>query len=139
MKKFLIAGGSGFLGQVLERYFRQQGHQVTILTRTSRADNHRAWDGKTAGAWIAALEEADVLINLTGRSVDCRYTEANKAEILRSRLESTRVLSEAIAAAKTPPSVWLNASSATIYVHAERQLMKETLRRRISFRVLALF
>ncbi len=126
MKKLLIAGGTGFLGQALETYFQQQGHQITILTRRPTADNHRAWDGKTQGAWIGALEDTDVVINLTGKSVDCRYTEANRAEILRSRVDSTRVLGQAIAAATNPPSVWLNASSATIYVHAEQQLMTET-------------
>lgn len=126
MKKLLIAGGTGFLGQALERYFQRQGHRISILTRTPRADNHLAWDSKTLGPWTKILEETDVLINLTGKSVDCRYAEANKAEILRSRVDSTEVLGQAVATAKNPPSVWLNASSATIYVHAEHKRMTES-------------
>ncbi len=125
MKRLLIAGGTGFLGQSLEAYFQQRGDQVTILTRNPRADNHRRWNGESLGAWTAEIEEADVVINLTGKSVDCRYTEANRAEILRSRVASTQVLGQAIAAADRPPAVWLNASSATIYVHADHQRMTE--------------
>ena len=125
MKKLLIAGGTGFLGQQLEKYFQQQGYPVTILTRDPQAAHHVRWDGKTLGAWTHALEDTDVLINLSGKSVDCRYTAANRAAILRSRIDSTRVLGEAIAMAKNPPALWLNASSATIYVHAEHQRMTE--------------
>ena len=125
MKKLLIAGGTGFLGQSLEAYFQQRKDQVTILTRNPRAENHRYWNGESLGEWIAEVEEADMVINLTGKSVDCRYTEANRAEILRSRVASTRVLGQAIAAADRPPAVWLNASSATIYVHADHQRMTE--------------
>jgi uncharacterized protein (TIGR01777 family) len=125
MKKILIAGGTGFLGQSLEAYFQQRGDQVTILTRNPRANNHRYWNGEDLGEWTTEVEETDVVINLTGKSVDCRYTEANRAEILRSRVASTRVLGQAIAAADRPPAVWLNASSATIYVHADQQRMTE--------------
>ena len=78
------------------------------------------------GSWVTILEKTDVLINLTGKSVDCRYTEANKAEILRSRTDSTRVLGKAITVAKNPPTVWLNASSATIYIYAEQKRMTES-------------
>ena len=125
MKKLLVAGGTGFLGQSLEAYFQQRGDQVTILTRNPRADNHRYWNGESLGEWTAEVEAADVVINLTGKSVDCRYTEANRAEILRSRVASTRVLGQAIAAADRPPGVWLNASSATIYAPADQQRMTE--------------
>ena len=125
MKRLLIAGGTGFLGQALEAYFQQRGDQVTILTRNPRAENHCHWNGEDLGEWTAEIEKADVVINLTGKSVDCRYTEANRAKILRSRVASTQALGQAIAAADCPPAVWLNASSATIYVHADQQRMTE--------------
>jgi hypothetical protein len=87
--------------------------------------NDRFWDSKTFGDWTKELNGADVLINLVGKSVDCRYNEANRKEILRSRIESTRLLQEAIDSVSHPPKLWLNASSATIYMHAESILMKE--------------
>jgi len=121
----LIAGGTGFLGQALENYFHQKGHTVTILTRKPRRENHIAWDAQNLGAWAESLEEADVLINLTGKSVDCRYTEANRRAILQSRMASTNILHRALEACENPPKVWLNASSATIYVHAEAEPMTE--------------
>ena len=126
MKKLLIAGGTGFLGQQVEKYFQRRECQVTILTRNPRATHHVRWDGKTRGDWTRTLEGADTLINLSGKSVDCRYTAANRTAILRSRIDSTKVLGEALAAAKNPPALWLNASSATIYVHAEQLRMTET-------------
>ena len=121
----LIAGGTGFLGQALEDYFRQKGHTVTILTRKPQRNNHTAWDAQNLGPWTEALEEADLLINLTGKSVDCRYTEINRKTILQSRIASTSILQRALEACKNPPEVWLNASSATIYVHAEAEPMTE--------------
>ncbi len=125
----LIAGGGGFLGQVLDRHFSNQGHSVVVLTR-SRASREiwspsEVWDGKSLGPWTALLEDTDVLINLSGRSVDCRYTAANRRDIYASRLNSTRVLGEAIAASTHPPGLWINASSATIYRHAEDRPMDE--------------
>ena len=126
MKTLVIAGGTGFLGQLLEQHFMAQGYRVILLTRRPRADHHVPWDGKTLGSWTDVLEGADVLINLSGKSVDCRYTDANREAIRRSRRESTEVLRTAVANASHPPSVWLNASSATIYVHAEHQRMTET-------------
>jgi uncharacterized protein (TIGR01777 family) len=121
---FVIAGGNGFLGRVLQRHWLAAGHRVIVLARnSSRGIEPGAvalpWDGRTAGEWGAALEGADVLINLTGRSVDCRYHARNRAAIFSSRLDSTRVLADAMAAAKNPPAVWLNAASATRYRHAE--------------------
>ena len=125
MKTLVIAGGTGFLGQLLEHHFLAQGYRVILLSRRPRADHHVAWDGKTLGPWTDALEDANVLINLCGKSVDCRYTDANREVILRSRIDSTQVLGKAIADAERPPALWLNASSATIYVHAEHQRMTE--------------
>jgi uncharacterized protein len=121
--KIIIAGGTGFLGKALENHFKN--HEVWILTRNPKRPNEILWDAKTLGDWTDSLEKADVLINMTGKSVDCRYSYENRAEILRSRIDSTNVLQRAIDNCKNPPKTWLNSSSATIYVHAETQLMTE--------------
>ncbi len=121
--KIIIAGGSGFLGKALENHF--QNHEVWILTRNPKRPNEILWDAKTLGDWTDSLEKADVLINMTGKSVDCRYNDINRAEILRSRIDSTNVLQRVIDNCKNPPKTWLNSSSATIYIHAETQLMTE--------------
>jgi len=126
MKKIVIAGGTGFLGKALENFFTEKGQKVFILSRNPKRENERHWDAKSQGSWIDLLEGSDILINLTGKCVDCRYTAKNKAEILSSRLDSTRVLNEVIQELENPPKVWLNASSATIYVHAESQKMTES-------------
>ncbi|MGN7863193.1 TIGR01777 family oxidoreductase [Chryseobacterium sp. 22458] len=123
--KILIAGGTGFLGKNLEKYFTEKGNQVYILTRKPERENEIYWDAGTIGEWKSALEEADVLINLTGKSVDCRYHEKNKQEIYTSRIDSTKVLQEAVDQCMNPPGIWLNASSATIYVHSEKHLNTE--------------
>lgn len=115
MKKIIIAGGTGFLGQVLEEHFLEKGCSVTILTRTPKRPNERYWNVKDLGAWTKTLENADVIINLTGKSVDCRYTEKNKKEILDSRIEATHVLGLAINLCDQPPKLWMNASTTTIY------------------------
>lgn len=121
MKKIILAGGSGFLGSELAKHFAALGWEVVILTRSpkSRTDAVRevAWDTKTLGDWARELEGATVVVNLTGRSVDCRYTAKNRREIMDSRVNSTRVVGEAIAQSKTPPGVWLNSSTATVYQH----------------------
>ncbi|MET3035968.1 TIGR01777 family oxidoreductase [Chryseobacterium sp. NRRL B-14859] len=123
--KIIIAGGTGFLGENLEKYFTEKKNQVYILTRHPKRSNEIHWDAKTIGAWADALEKADVLINLTGKSVDCRYHEKNKQEIYSSRVDSTRILQEAVNRCIHKPKVWLNASSATIYVHSEKNLNTE--------------
>ena len=121
MKRIVIAGGSGFLGRILIAHFGRQGFEVVNLSRSaarSRAGCRQvAWDGKTPGPWSHELDGAEAVINLAGRSVDCRYHERNRREILDSRVESTRVLGQAIARCKNPPRVWLNSSTATIYKH----------------------
>lgn len=115
----VIPGGSGHVGALLTRAFVRDGHDVVILSRRTVTSPARVvvWDGVTAGAWTRELDDADVVINLAGRSVDCRYTPANQRAILDSRILSTRVLGDAIAAARRPPAVWLQASTATIYAH----------------------
>lgn len=123
--KNIIAAGTGFLGKNLEKFFVEKGNQVTILTRNPKRNNEIFWDAKSLGDWKMSLENADVLINLTGKSVDCRYTEKNKNEIHSSRIESTKVLQKAINQCVNKPKVWLNASSATIYTHSETHLNTE--------------
>ncbi|AYZ12992.1 TIGR01777 family protein [Chryseobacterium arthrosphaerae] len=123
--KILIAGGTGFLGENLEKYFTDKGNQVYILTRQPERENEIYWDARTIGEWKSALEKTDVLINLTGKSVDCRYDEKNKQEIYTSRIDSTAILQEAVDQCLNPPGIWLNASSATIYVHSEKHLNTE--------------
>ncbi|PWN72232.1 TIGR01777 family protein [Chryseobacterium phosphatilyticum] len=123
--KIIIAGGTGFLGENLEKYFTEKGNKVDILTRRPKRKNEIYWNAKTTGEWNSILENSDVLINLTGKSVDCRYHDKNKQEIYSSRIDSTRVLQEAIDACHDKPKIWLNASSATIYVHSEKHLNTE--------------
>ncbi len=118
--RLILAGGSGFLGQALARHFQALGWEVAVLTRTpqaSHATREVRWDAETLGEWTRELEGAAAVVNLTGRTVDCRYNEANRRAILNSRVNSTRVLGEAIARCQNPPPVWLNASTATIYKH----------------------
>ncbi len=118
--KILIAGGTGQVGAVLRRGLAERGHEIVVLSRAGSArEGHVAWDGRTLGPWAAELDGADVVINLAGRSVNCRYTEANLREMRASRVDSTRVIGEAIARAARPPRVWLQMSTATIYAHGE--------------------
>lgn len=115
MKKIIIAGGSGFIGNGFENHFTHAGFQVIILTRSPRKPNHVKWDGENVADWCTALENAHVLINLSGKSVDCRYNDQNKVAILHSRVKSTKALQAAVEQCKNPPKIWLNASTATIY------------------------
>ncbi|WP_312902260.1 TIGR01777 family oxidoreductase [Chryseobacterium taichungense] len=123
--KIIVAAGSGFLGKNLETYFTDKGHEVIILTRSSKRSNEYHWDGETLGAWKNLLENTDVLINLAGKSVDCRYNDRNKKEIYDSRINSTKILQKAVDQCVNKPKVWLNASSATIYIHSETHLNTE--------------
>ena len=107
--RIVLAGGTGQIGQILHRAFKDD--DVTVLARSSGV----RWDGRTLGPWTDALSGADALINLAGRSVDCRYTAANRRAIMDSRLESTAILRTAILQADAPPRVWLQSSTATIY------------------------
>lgn len=128
MNRIIIAGGTGFLGSVLTRYF-SESYQVTILTRGAPkikdGIEYVHWDGRTMDTWTSVLERADVVINLNGKSVDCRYTEKNKRLIYSSRLESTAVIGQAIQNCINPPRLWINASSATIYRHSLDKEMDE--------------
>lgn len=119
-QRIVLAGGSGFLGQALAKHFQALGWEVVVVTRNPHANRvaqEVRWDAATLGEWTRELEGAAAVVNLTGRSVDCRYTEANRRLIIESRVNSTRVVGQAIAQCAQPPSVWLNSSSATIYRH----------------------
>ena len=121
MKRIVIAGGSGFLGRALAAHFQKQRCAIAILTRFPTSGHvpirEIAWDARNLGNWALELEGAAAVINLAGRSVNCRYNKRNRQLILESRIGSTRVLGQAIANCKSPPAVWLNASTATIYRH----------------------
>jgi uncharacterized protein (TIGR01777 family) len=117
--KIVIPGGAGQVGTILARAFHRGGHDVVVLSRQPQRNLWRvvAWDGATPGTWQREIDGCDVVINLAGRSVNCRYTAANRDEIMQSRVLSTRVVGQAIAAATCKPRVWLQASTATIYAH----------------------
>lgn len=117
--KIVIPGGSGQIGTVLARAFVADGHEVVVLSRKPGQAPWRIveWDGEMLGRWVTELDGADVVINLAGRSVNCRYGSRNRREIKESRIKSTRVVGHAIAEATRPPRVWLQASTATIYAH----------------------
>jgi hypothetical protein len=128
-RKLVLPGGNGYLGRFVIGHFQRHGWDVVVLSRRGFAGDRSArcvpWDGKSIGPWAAELEGAAAVVNLAGRSVNCRYNAANRAEIYASRLDSTRVLGEAIAGCAVPPPVWINSSSATIYRHAEDRPMDE--------------
>lgn len=131
MKKLIIAAGTGFLGNVLIDHFRNKALEIVVLTRgNSEIKNtikYVHWNAKTLTGWESELEGADVLINLAGKSVDCRYTDKNKAEILASRIDSTRALNQAVLQCCNPPRHWLNSSTATIYRFSlDRQMDEAT-------------
>ena len=117
--KIVIPGGTGQVGTVLARAFLADGHDVVVLSRKKSSQPWKIveWDGKSLGDWANEIDGADVVVNLAGRSVNCRYNEENRRQMMDSRVDSTRVVGEAIVAAKNPPNVWLQASTATIYAH----------------------
>jgi NAD dependent epimerase/dehydratase family enzyme len=125
--RVVLAGGSGQVGTVLARHFYRQGYDVSVLARTTFSAPWRvvAWNGREPGGWVKALDGADAVINLAGRSVDCRYAARNRAKILESRVKTTELIGQAIEQLAQPPSVWLNASTATIYRHALDRAMDE--------------
>ena len=128
-RKIVITGGTGFLAGILAKHFSAKGDRVFLLTRTPqpKANNiqYLAWDGQSSGAWEKVLEGSDAVINMAGKSVDCRYHHKNKKAILTSRINATKAIGHAIQGCKNPPKVWLNSSSATIYRHAINQPMDE--------------
>lgn len=119
-KKIVIAGGTGFIGKYLTKRYECIGYNVLIISRNR---NNIQWEDMNG--LIHALNDATMLINLAGKSVDCRYNKKNKKEILLSRTETTKKLGEAIKQCTTPPLLWINSSTATIYRHAEDRPMTE--------------
>jgi uncharacterized protein len=119
MMKIVIAGGTGQVGILVARAFQADGHDIVVLSRNPRTANWRVvpWDAETDGDWGTEIDGADVVINMAGRSVDCRYTAENRRLIKESRIKSTRAIGRAIAKAARPPRMWLQAATATIYAH----------------------
>ena len=117
--KVVLPGGSGQVGTILARAFHRDGHEVVVFSRKPATAPWRvvAWDARTLGDWAAELEGAAAVINLAGRSVNCRYNAENRRLIKESRVQATRVVGQAVARARRPPPVWLQASTATIYAH----------------------
>ncbi len=128
-KKIILAGGSGQMGSAIKKHFAEKAEEIIILSRNAKAPagNVRTlqWDGATAGDWWKELEDADFLVNLAGKNVNCRYNETNKREIMDSRVNSVRALSAAIKKCGRPPKLWIQCASATIYRHAEDRPMTE--------------
>lgn len=141
-KKIVIAGGTGFIGEEMIKYFGTDNHIIILSRQVKHALNNRndfnaltgkdlsnveykKWDGKTVGEWVCALDGADMVINLAGKSVNCRYTTKNKQEIFDSRTDSVNAIGEAVRKCKRPPALWINASSATIYRHATDRAQDE--------------
>jgi uncharacterized protein len=117
--KFVLADGSGQVGTLLARAMQRDGHEIVVLSRTPKPADWRiiGWDAQTLGDWTQEIDGADVIVNLAGRSVNCRYTPENRRLIMESRVKSVAVVGQAIAQANSPPPVWLQASTTTIYAH----------------------
>ncbi|MBK1830471.1 TIGR01777 family oxidoreductase [Verrucomicrobiaceae bacterium R5-34] len=130
MKKLLVAGANGFLAKQISGYFAQLGWSVSGLARREGGLHPECryvhWDGNSLGDWTSSIDDCDVLINMVGRSINCRHTEENKQQILQSRLQSTAVLGRAVAQSETPPSLWINGSAAGIYQESYDQAMDES-------------
>ena len=105
------------MGAAIRRHMDPSKYRITTVTRNPKSADDVQWDGQTLGPWTEVLDGSDVVINLAGRRVHCRYNEENLKEMMSSRIQSTQILGEAIAGCKNPPSVWLQASTATIYAH----------------------
>ncbi|WP_443945459.1 TIGR01777 family oxidoreductase [Pedobacter sp. AW1-32] len=121
--KVVIAGGNGYIGKVLSQHFGQYANEVVILSRKEKEQTGNIktilWDGKNLGDWAAELEHSDLLVNLCGKNVNCRYTKKNQQEIVDSRIVPTKLLGSAVQTLKNPPKLWINVTSSTIYRHAE--------------------
>jgi uncharacterized protein len=116
--KVVIPGGTGQVGRILARALRTRGHEVVVLSRGSSSAGVVTWDGRTVGDWAREIDGADAVINLAGRSVNCRYTKTNMQQMLDSRVDSTEAVGVSIGRAAQPPRVWLQMSTATIYAHS---------------------
>jgi hypothetical protein len=128
-ERVILAGGSGFLGQALAKVLLGKGYEVVVLTRGAQREGagirHLHWDGKTLSDWSQSIDGARAVVNLTGRSVNCRHTPEHRREIIESRVNSVRVLGEAVARSSKPPEVWVQASAVGIYGDAEDRWCEE--------------
>ena len=141
-KKIIIAGGTGFIGQEMTKYFGKENKVIILTRQLEKSFNNRnkynalakddlqnvkfiQWDGKSTGEWSQELEETDIVINLAGKSVNCRYTQKNKKEIFDSRTNTTKIIGTVIHQSQKPPALWVNASSATIYRNAKDKAQDE--------------
>jgi uncharacterized protein (TIGR01777 family) len=122
-KKIILAGGNGYLGKVLADHYKNMADQITILSRSAKAPQGNVktlvWDGRNEGKWTSEMEGAELLVNLCGKNVNCRYTKANREEIVASRVLPTALLNRVVSKLQSPPQLWINITSATIYRHAE--------------------
>jgi len=129
-KRVILAGGSGFLGKSLACELAAKGYAITVLTRQPGPDsvsaNQVAWDGKSLGDWASLLDGAETVVNLTGKSVNCRYTQANRKEIIESRVDSVNVIGQAISRCAVPPKSWVQAGSLAIYGDAGDRICDES-------------
>ena len=129
-KKIILAGGSGFLGGCLIKHFYNSDIQVVVLSRNPKSPDKNIlyvkWDGKTLGEWAKEIDGSDVVINLAGRSVNCRYNEKNRKEIINSRVDSTDIIGEAILRSTDPSKLWINSSTAAIYGDSGDEIMDES-------------
>ena len=128
--RIVIAGGSGFIGSALSEHFRRQGRDVVVLTRNARARENGvrevAWNGRSFGPWAKELDGAAAIINLTGKSINCRHTDENRREIIASRVVSVRAIADAIGASAKPVPVWIQAGAVGIYGDAGDALCDES-------------
>ncbi|WP_207425616.1 TIGR01777 family oxidoreductase [Pedobacter sp. SYSU D00535] len=122
-EKIILAGGSGYPGGVLANHFKPLAKEVIILSRKPAPADHNirtlVWDARTEGKWCESLDDAELLVNLCGKNVNCRYNSRNRAAIIQSRVDPTQLLGRVIGKMKQPPQLWINVTSATIYRHAE--------------------
>lgn len=127
--KIVLAGGNGYLGRVLQDYYRSRALEIIVLSRKPKpADENITtvmWDAQQTGEWTRCLSGADMLINLCGKNVNCRYTPRNRTEIIDSRVAPTLLLGDAVQKLPEPPRLWINVTSATIYRHAEDRAQDE--------------
>ncbi len=125
--RIVLPGGSGQIGQILARHFHEQGHSVIVIARHPKPAEWQTvtWDANTLGDWTSVIDGADLVINLAGHTVNCRYNETNRRQIKNSRIFTTDLIGQAIARSSRPPRIWMNASTATIYRHALDRPMDE--------------
>jgi uncharacterized protein (TIGR01777 family) len=123
--RIILAGGSGFLGRAIARRLSERGYEPVTLTRSPKGPREVKWDGKTVGDWLAEMDGALAVVNLAGKSVNCRYTAENRREIIESRVDSVHAIDSAIARCAHPPSVFVQAGSAAIYGDAGDRICDE--------------